>query len=196
MRTADEVLDLLRRGMASIARQQREAIEAGEDPAWVAREGSQHALNGVMAAFQSADIETAPLMALLSALSAVAAGSSLPEMLAPAATPHRRPDAPEIEGKKGRLAALMEYRQSQGLTRKVAADWVARHIPKELARSLGSISRRSVDDWREKWGGDRGAVPGAGRDGYLAMRTILLDHSPTESGLITILSALAKSPLG
>jgi len=182
--------------MASIARQQREAIEAGEEPARVAREGSQHALNGVIAAFQSADIETAPLMPLLSALSAIAAGSSLPAILTPIATRHRRPDEPEIEGKKGRLAAVMEYRQSQGLMRKVAADWVARHVPKELARSLGSISPRSVDSWLEKWGGACGAVSGDGREGYLAMRTMLLDYSPTELGLMTILCALAKSPLG
>jgi hypothetical protein len=91
---------------------------------------------------------------------------------------------------------MLEYRQLQGLTRKATAEWVASHLPKEWARSFGSISPRSVDSWLEKWGGDRGAISGAGREGYLAMRTILVDHSPTELGLMKILLALAKSLLG
>jgi hypothetical protein len=60
----------------------------------------------------------------LSALSALTAGSNLPPMLAPAATRHRRPDPPSIEGIKGRLAAIMEFRQQAGLSRKAASDWV------------------------------------------------------------------------
>jgi hypothetical protein len=97
----------------------------------------------------------------LSELVALTAGSRPSPMLAPAATHHRRPDSPIIESTKGRLAAIMEFRQKAGLTRKAAGEWVARNIPSEMRQRLGSVTRVTVDSWLVKWGGERGGPPAA-----------------------------------
>ena len=100
------------------------------------------------------------------------------------------------EGLKGRLAAIMEFRQGAGLTRKAAADWVVRHAPAKLKRQLPLASRAALTSWLVKWGGDRGATPGAGRKGYLAMRAILEAQQPTEQQLKDVMGVLARMLAG
>ena len=186
-------LRLLSDGMSMLERQHKERIAGGENPADVDREIAQMALNGVVTFFLDCSIESSPLVRLLSGLEALSAGSSPPAMLAPTVTRHRRPDAPSIEGIKGRLAAIMEFRQTEGLSRKAAAEWVARHLPSELKRQLGSATRAAVDSWLVKWGGERGTTPGSGREGYLSMRAILADQRPTEPKLKKVLKVLPRS---
>ena len=99
-------------------------------------------------------------------------------------TPHRI---------KGRLAAIMEFRQQAGLTRKQAAEWVVRHLPPKMKRRLGSITSATVESWLVKWGGERGAASGNGREGYLSMRPILADQRPSEPDLKKIFDVLARS---
>jgi hypothetical protein len=130
---------------------------------------------------------------LLSELTALSAGSRPSAMLRPAPTRYRRPDPPAMEGVKGRLAAIMEFRQKTGSTRKAASQWVARNAPPEVKRRLGSLSSSAVDSWLAKWGGERGATAGSGREGYLNMRAILDTRQPNEQQLKTILGVLAQS---
>jgi hypothetical protein len=133
---------------------------------------------------------------LLNDLMALAAGASPSPMLSPAATRHRRPDPPDVEGLKGRLAAIMAFRQEAGMTRKAAADWVVRHAPAKLKRRLPLASRAALDAWLVKWGGARGAAPGAGREGYLAMRAILQARQPSEKELKDVMRVLTKGLAG
>jgi hypothetical protein len=97
-----------------------------------------------------------------------------------------------IEVVKGRLAAIMEFKQQTGLNRRAAGEWVARHIPPEMKRGLGTATRRAVDSWLLKWGGKRGPSTN-GRDGYLHMRAILTDKRPADQQLKNIIQALARS---
>jgi hypothetical protein len=186
-------LRLLSDGMSGLERKHKERIERGENPADVDREIAQMALNGVVTLFLDCSIESGPLVRLLDGLAALSAGSSPPDMLAPTVTRHRRPDSPSIEGTKGRLAAIMEFRQKEGLSRKAASEWVARYLPLELKRQLGSATRAAVDSWLVKWGGQRGTTPGSGREGYLCMRAILVDQRPTEPKLKKVLKVLPRS---
>jgi len=167
--------------------------EQGDDAAEVDRDTAQEALTGVVVFFMDYGIESQPLVRLLSELAALTAGSKPSPMLAPAVTRHRRPDPPSIEGVKGRLAAIMEFRQQAGLSRKEAGEWIAHHIPSTMKRQLGSVARATVDSWLVKWGGKRGTTPGSGREGYLHMRAILEGQRPTEAQLDKIMKVLAKS---
>jgi hypothetical protein len=99
----------------------------GDNPAEADRDAAQLALTDVVAFFLDHGIQSEPLVRLLSELAALSAGSS-----PPAATPHRRPDAPAIEGIKGRPGGIMEFRQQAGLTRKEAAKWVAGSVPSKM----------------------------------------------------------------
>jgi hypothetical protein len=45
-------------------------------------------------------------------------------------------------------------------------------------------------------GGARGATPGAGREGYLAMRAILEKRQPTEQQLKDVMGVLARTLAG
>jgi hypothetical protein len=121
--------------MGELEKQHLQRIERGDDAAEVDREAAQAALIGVATFFQDYGIEAKPLVRLLSDLAAVSFGSSPSRMLAPAVTRHRRPDAPAIEAIKGRLGAIMEFRQRAGLTRKAAGEWVVRHVPSKMKRS-------------------------------------------------------------
>jgi hypothetical protein len=179
--------------MSEIEKQRRQRTEDGENPAEVDRDAAQLALTDVVTFFLDHEIESQPLVRLLNELAALSAGASPSAMLAPTATPHRRPDAPAVEGIKGRLAAIMEFRQQAGLTRKQAAEWVVRHIPPKMKRRLGSITSATVESWLVKWGGERGAASGSGREGYLSMRPILTDRMPAELELKKILEVLARS---
>jgi hypothetical protein len=57
-------------------------------------------------------------------------------------------------------------------------------------------SRAALDSWLVKWGGARGATPGTGRDGYLAMRAILNARQPSEQQLKDVMGVLAKMLAG
>ena len=187
-------LRLLNDEMGELEEHHRKRIECGDNLAEVDRETAQAALNGVVTFFLDHGIEAQPIARLLSALAALTAGSSPPAMFAPTVTRHRRPDPPSVEGIKGRLAAIMEFRQQTGLTRKAAGEWVARNLPSKMKHQLGIGSRATVDSWRAKWGGPRGTA-GAGREGYLHMRAILTKERPSEQQLKKIIERLARSPL-
>jgi hypothetical protein len=64
---------------------------------------------------------------------------------------HRRVDAPNVKGIKGRLVAIMDFLQRQGWSRDKAAHWVAKNIPSELKRRLGPVSAHAVDSWLTDW---------------------------------------------
>jgi hypothetical protein len=136
-------LRLLSDELSKLEKRHQERIERGDNPAEVDRQTAQSALNGVLAFFQDYDIEAKPLVRLLSALAALTAGASLPAMLTPVSMRHHRPDPPTVEI-KGRLAAVMEFRQETGLSRKAASEWVARNLPSKVKRELGSISPATV----------------------------------------------------
>jgi hypothetical protein len=185
-------LCLLSERMSALETQRQEWIQRGDDPAAVDREIAQAALTDVVSIFLDYQIEENPLSRLLVELEALSAGASPSRMLAPAVTRHRRADAPVIEGVKGRLAAIMEFQQQAGLTRKAAGEWVTRNIPAQMKPRLGSATRAAVDSWLVKWGGKRGPST-SGRDGYLNMRAILADQRPVEQKLRKIIKVLAKS---
>ena len=189
-------LRLLADTLDTLERQREERIARHDDPAEVDRATAQLALTRVVAFFDDHGIQSRPLHRLLGELMALNAGASPSPMLAPAATRHRRPDAPVVEGLKGRLAAIMAFRQEAGMTRKDAAEWVVRHAPAKLKRRLPLASRAALDSWLVKWGGARGATPGAGREGYLAMRAILEKRKPTEQQLKDVMGVLAKTLAG
>jgi hypothetical protein len=185
-------LRLLGEGMSQLERQHQQRIERGDDPAEVDRDTAQLALTSVSAFFLDHGIESQPLIRLLSELVALSAGSRPSRMLTPAVTPHRRPDAPTINLIKGRLAAIMEFRQQTGSTRKAAGQWVVQHIPLKIRQKLGLASATTLDSWLSKWGGERGATSGEGREGYLHMRAILQDRKPTEPQLKKLVVALGR----
>jgi hypothetical protein len=177
--------------MAQIEAQQKERFKRGDNPIEADRDAAQLALTCIAEFFLDAGIKTKPIIRLLEEIVALSAGSRLSDMLTPAPTPHRPPDPPSLEGIKGRLAALMEYRQGSGITRKAAAAWVFRQVPLKMKQKLKLGRPSTVDSWMTKWGGDRGARPGDGREGYLHMRAILEQKRPTEPQLKGIMRALA-----
>jgi hypothetical protein len=189
-------LRLLGETLATIEQRREQRIARGEDAAVVDRDTAQLALTAVVAFCEGRGLQSRPLVRLLGELMALTAGASPSPMLTPATTRHRRPDAHMVEGLKGRLAAIMEFRQQAGMTRKDAADWVVRHAPAKLKRNLPLASRAALDSWLVKWGGARGATPGTGRDGYLAMRAILNARQPSEQQLKDVMGVLAKMLAG
>ena len=185
-------LRLLNDGLGNLELQRLSRIERGDNPAKVDRETAQAALNGLVTFLLDHGIESQPFVRLLSGLVALTAGSSLPAIFAPTVTRHRRPDPPTVEGIKGRLAAIMEFRQQAGLSRKGAGEWVVRNLPLNTKLQLGLGSRATVDSWLAKWGGQRGTA-GDGREGYMHMRAILTERRPTELQLKKTMQVLAKS---
>ena len=135
-------------------RQQR--IQNKDDFAVTDREVAESGLAAVVTFLQECKIESGALVPLLADLAALSAGASPSPMLAPAVTQHRRPDAPMTENVKGRLAALMEFQQRAGMTRRAAGEWVVRHIPAKMKSHLGSPTRATMDSWLAKWGGKKG----------------------------------------
>jgi hypothetical protein len=152
------------------------------------RETAQNALNVVVTFLLDRGIESSPVARLLSALSALSAGSSLPNIFKPLPASNRRPDSPAVEAIKGRLAAVAEYWQQSGKDRKTANQWVVELIS-QIKAPLGKSTTAAVDSWRVKWDGDRGTTDSAGRDGYLAMRSILTDKKPSEDQLKRMIKA-------
>jgi hypothetical protein len=178
--------------MSKLEQHHQVRIDAGNNPAEVDRETAQLALTGVLRFFLDHGIESKPLVRLLTGLVALTEGSSRPAIFNPVAKTHRRPDPPIIEAMKGRLAAIMEFRQRAGLTRKAAGEWVVRHLPPKMKQQLGSPSRTTVDSWLAKWGGQHGSSS-SGREGYLHMRAILESGKPSEQQLIGSIGTLVKS---
>jgi len=169
------------------------AIERGDNRADIDRDTAQLALTDVVAFFLDHRIEAQPLVRLLGELAALSAGSKPSPMLKAATTRHRSPDPPIIQSVKGRLAAIMEFRQKTGSSRRAAREWVARNIPSKTTRRLGSVTPSAVDSWLSKWGGERPATSGDGREGYKHMRAILESRKPTEKQLKLIMATLAES---
>src|SRR5215207_9010193 len=116
------------------------AIERGDNRADIDRDTAQLALTDVVAFFLDHRIEAQPLVRLLGELAALSAGSKPSPMLKAATTRHRSPDPPIIQSVKGRLAAIMEFRQKTGSSRRAAREWVARNIPSKTTRRLGSVT--------------------------------------------------------
>jgi hypothetical protein len=143
-------LRLLAEGLSNIEKHRQGRIERGDDIATADRDAAQQALNGVATFFQDYGIVASPLVRLLRELTALSAGAKPSRMFAPAVIRHRRPDAPIVEGAKGRLAAVMEFRQQTGLTRRAAAQWVLRNIPPDMKRQLGLSRASTVDSWLAK----------------------------------------------
>src|SRR5258705_12940005 len=78
------------------------------------RETAQNALKVVMTFLLDHGIESSPVARLLSALSALSAGSSPPNLFKPLPASNRRPGSPDIEGIKPRLARTGEYLPRSG----------------------------------------------------------------------------------
>lgn len=188
-----QALQRLNADMQALEQHHHERLTAGDAASAVDRDTAEQGLARVVDFFLDHRLESQPIYRLLGALAALSAGASPPAMLRPAKTRHRRPDAPATEIVKGRLAAIMAYRQRSGLSRKAASTWVARNTPAKMQQRLGANSSAAVDHWLLKWGGTRGATPGAGRESYLAMTTLLHKLKPDEARLKRIIGALAKS---
>jgi hypothetical protein len=172
-------LQQLNASMIRLEEERLRRVEERQEPAAVTdRETAQKALNVVVAFFLDHSIESTPLVRLLSALSALSAGSRLPNMFEPLPASNRRPDSPGTEGIKGRLAAIAEYLQRSGKSRRAATRQVVELLTLTNA-PLPKPTSATVDSWLVKWGGNRGAKDGAGREGYLAMRSILKDTKPS-----------------
>ena len=197
MADIETALRLLAEDMRSIEAERQQRINSGDDHAQADRNAAQLALTELVTFLLKHGIELEPLVRLLNELAALTEGSSPSALLSPARTPHRRPDPPAVEAVKGRLAAIMEYRQKAGSSRKEAREWIVRHMPPAMSTRLGNLKPATVDSWLSKWGGERGASSGHGREAYLLMRDILKERSPTESQLRTIMETLAeKLPSG
>jgi hypothetical protein len=188
-----EALHVVDVEMRALEDQHAQRLAAGEAAATLDREIAEAGLSRIVSFFLDHGIESQPVYRLLTAIAAVSAGASPPPMLLPTKTHHRRPGAPAIEVAKGRLAAIMAYRQQSGLSRKAASAWVARNLPTKLRQRLGANSPAAVDHWLLKWGGTRGARSGPGRESYLAMVALLEQQIPDEHGLKRAIGALAKS---
>ena len=189
-------LRVLGEGMTNFERLRQQRIDAGENPAEVDRDIAQLALTCAVGFCLDLGIEAGPLHRLLGGLEGLSAGAKAPEMLRPSRIGHRRVDSPNVEGVKGRLAAIMEFKQKRGLSRKDAAQWVARNVPPELKRCIGPISARAVESWRTNWGGRYG-TKGSGQEGYRHMREILTARVPavSDSDLSVVMATLAQSLL-
>jgi hypothetical protein len=184
-------LRLLGRELSKLEAERLRRIETEGDPATANREAAQLGLNAVLTFFQDYDIETGALVPLLADLAALSDGSRPSAMLKPAVTGRRPADSPGIEGLKGRLAAIMEFRQQQGLTRIAAGEWVVRHAPARMKHTLPLSKRATLDSWLVKWGGKHGS-PSSGREGYVAMQAILDTQKPNEQQLRKILATLVR----
>jgi hypothetical protein len=185
-------LQSLSEALAEIENRRARAIEQSDaNAAELNRDAAQAAVTELVVFLESCGIDSRPLALLLSELVALTGGSSS-RMFTPAASRHRRSDPAMIEGMKGRLAAIMEYRQQAGLSRREAGEWVVRHIPDAIKRRLGSPTRATIDSWLVKWGGSRGFTRSAGREGYEAMWTILKARKPSERQLIRVMIGMEK----
>lgn len=183
---------LLSEELGALEEQRLQQIEKGEDAADTNRAAAQMALTGVVSFLQDHGVESRTLVLLLSDLAALSEGSRPSRMLQPAKTSRRPPDAPGLEALKGRMAAMMEFQQERGLTRKAAREWVVRNAPAPIKQALGLRTGATLDSWLVKWGGQHGSAS-SGREGYLSMRMILHSQKLNEHGLRLVLKALTKS---
>jgi len=104
---------------------------------------------------------------LSQALSHLREGGAPEPMLRPLTTRGRPPDVSLVLGLKGILAALMDQKQREGMSREEAARWIADNTPPKLARiSRKPITARMVEEWRDRYGGKQGER-GPARKAYL-----------------------------
>ena len=181
--------------LSQIEQERLRRIGKGDDRAVADRDAAQWALTVVADFLLDQRMQAKPLNRLLADLVALSDGAKPSRMLTQAPARHRRRDSALIENFKGRLAAVMEYRQKTGSSRKAAGEWVVRQLSPTMKRRLGASTRAAVDGWLGKWGGVRGASPGDGREGYLAMSAILAARRPTEGRLKRVIVALARDHL-
>jgi hypothetical protein len=167
------------------------AIADGEDEAEANRDAAQRALTFIAMFLQELDYESGSVGRVVADLAALEQGSKPSRMLMPRITPHRALDAPLIETIKGRLAAIMEYRQRE-LSRRDAAAWVLRHLPGAAQGKLKVNKPGTIDSWLTKWGGRYGTAS-VGRVALFGMRSLLEQLKPNEQGLKTVLVRLARS---
>jgi len=184
-------LRLLGEELSNVEAERLRRLETKDDAAAANRDAAQLALNAVLTFFQDYGIEAGPLVPLLADIAALSSGSRPSGMLTPARASRRPLDSPAIEALKGRLAAIMEFRQQEGLSRKAAGEWVVRHAPARMKQKLPLSKRTALDSWLVKWGGKHG-TPSSGRDGYAAMQAILNSQRPNEQQLKTILATLVR----
>jgi hypothetical protein len=190
----DEVSTLGELGdaMMQIEKQRLLLVKGATNPAEADRNAAQMGLIAIASFLANNGIESKPVIRLLAELSAITDGSRLSDMLTPDVSGHRPVEPGLIDGMKGRLAAVMEYRQRRGgLARKAAAASVARHLPKAMKLRLRSPQPSTVASWLSKWGGERGATAGPGREGYLSMRSILHGQELSEPQIRGIIDSLA-----
>ena len=105
---------------------------------------------------------------LSQALSHLREGGAPEPMLRPLTTRGRPPDVSLVLGLKGILAALMDQKQREGMSRGEAARWIADNTPPKLAARISRkpITARMVKEWRDRFGGKQGEQ-GPARKAYL-----------------------------
>jgi hypothetical protein len=186
------VLRTMRAGLRRFENSRNARVAAGEDEAEANRDAAQSALTLVVMFLQDHGYESASLTRLVADLAALEQGSKPSRMLLRRAVKHRSTDSPIIETIKGRLAAIMEYRQGMGGGRFAARKWVFDHLSRAMQEKLRINSGAAVDRWLVNWGG-RPGPSSPGRSGYEAMQTLLEKHRPTERALKAVIKGLAKS---
>jgi hypothetical protein len=93
----------LRERMSELEKQRRDRLERGDNPGEADRDAAQLALTDVVTFFLDHDMQSEPLVRLLSELAALSAGSSPSPMLAPAVTSGGEHGAASASGREGYL---------------------------------------------------------------------------------------------
>jgi hypothetical protein len=179
-------------GLRRFEKSRNARVAAGEDVAEASRDAAQSALTLVVMFLQDYGYESASLTRLVADLAALEQGSKPSRMLSRRVVKHRSTASPTIETIKGRLAAIMEYRQGMGVGRLASRKWVFDCLSRAMREKLKINSGSAVDRWLVTWGGQYG-TSSPGRSGYDAMRTLLEKHRPTERALKKAIKGLAKS---
>jgi hypothetical protein len=151
------------------------------------------ALGAVLKTIDERGLTSQALERLYNALFALACDSSPPGMLTPTERTSRPADAPAVQAAKGMLAAALHVRQKvHGESRKVAAEWVVQHTPKELIFRISRkpISWRTVIEWLDRFGGKH-AAPGSGRDAFIHWSEIFGRWSANRSFTGSLLNPVA-----
>jgi hypothetical protein len=180
---------ILEEEMRSWQQWREESQENGDDPVETDRSAAQMSLTAVIRFLQHRGFVRGALIPLLADLVTLSDGQQPSRMLQVSLPSHRPADHPVVALTKGRLAAIMEYRQITGSTRKEARDWVVDHLPASMKKKLNVNHGTTVDSWLAKWGGEFG-TPSDGRDGYVSMKQTLEAEQPTETDLVRIMAKL------
>ncbi len=81
-----------------------------------------------------------------------------PAMFEPDSRPRKRPnDSVMLQQVKGALAGSARLKQSEGMPREGAVNWIARNIAPELQRKISKkpLTGRTIREWLERYGGRR-----------------------------------------